>query len=278
MRHGLSDFPAASEMSPVSLGEMKSVSLMNRTDTKYVTGTDSLKAIMDDALAAGYRICEISGERMLDYSSVYYDTQDLKMFTMHRNGKKRRQKVRVRTYLIDNVNFLEIKNKDNHGRTKKKRIEIPAEAEGDFTRSKSAVRFLEKESWWKASCISPETATDFSRMTLVNRDMTERLTIDTNLRFRNFRSGISAETGNLVIIELKQDGRTSSQMKEILLRHRVFPYRISKYCIAVALTDPSARPGRFLLKIRYIEKITNLKLIKNEVFANRPGYGSELVS
>ncbi|MDE5889850.1 MAG: VTC domain-containing protein, partial [Bacteroidales bacterium] len=108
----------------------------------------------------------------------------------------------------------------------------------------------------------PETTTDFSRMTLVNRDMTERLTIDTNLHFRNFRSGICAEAGNLVIIELKQDGKTYSQMKEILLRHRIFPYRLSKYCVAVSLTDPSARPGRFREKIQHIEKIINIKLIK----------------
>jgi hypothetical protein len=49
-------------------------------------------------------------------------------------------------------------------------------------------------------------------------------------------------------------------MRQILLRHRVFPYRISKYCVAVTLTDPQARPGRFIEKVRHIEKLTGNKL------------------
>ncbi|MDE5889990.1 MAG: VTC domain-containing protein, partial [Bacteroidales bacterium] len=155
MTYRLSDFPSAGEMDPISLDEMKSVSLMNRTDTKYVTDTEHLKAVIDDALAAGYRICEISGQRMLDYSSVYYDTADLKMFTMHRNGKKIRQKVRVRTYLIDNVTFIEVKTKDNHGRTKKKRTRIQAETDADPILSQAAAGFLSEKSWWKASELLP---------------------------------------------------------------------------------------------------------------------------
>lgn len=43
-------------------------------------------------------------------------------------------------------------------------------------------------------------------MTLVNRDKTERLTIDTNIRFRNLHTGREQSLPDLVIIELKQDG------------------------------------------------------------------------
>lgn len=41
------------------------------------------------------------------------------MYRMHHCGKKVREKIRVRTYLDTNDTFLEIKNKNNHGRTKK---------------------------------------------------------------------------------------------------------------------------------------------------------------
>lgn len=254
------DFDAIGRMDAVSLEEMSSVSLMNRIDTKFVTTTDKLRLVLEDALEAGYRVCEISGLRLMAYASVYYDTPDLQMFTAHRNGKKTRQKVRVRTYLIDDETFLEIKRKNNRGRTKKKRIGIPTASKMDFGAVPEAADFLAKKSWWKACDLAPETTTDFCRFTLVNSAMTERLTIDINLGFRNFRSGIEASLGDFVIIELKQDGRVESQMRQILLRHRVFPYRISKYCMAVTLTDPQARPGRFIEKVRYIEKLTGKKL------------------
>ena len=254
------DFQAIGKMDAVSLEEMSSVSLMNRIDTKFVTDVGRLRNVLEDALEAGYRVCEISGQRLMSYASVYYDTPDLKMYTAHRNGKKTRQKVRVRTYLIDNESFLEIKRKNNRGRTKKKRIGIPNDKVMSFGSVPDAAVFLEKKSWWKVSDLTPETTTDFCRFTLVNKAMTERLTIDVNLSFHNFRSGQSASLGDFVIIELKQDGRVESDMRRILLRHRVFPYRISKYCMAVTLTDPSARPGRFIEKVRHIEKITGKKI------------------
>ena len=90
--------------------------------------------------------------------------------------------------------------------------------------------------------------------------MTERLTIDTCLQFRNFRTGREASLRDAVIIELKQDGRADSQMRGILLDHRVKQARISKYCVAVTLTDPAARSGRFKVKIRNIEKTINHKI------------------
>ena len=49
-------------------------------------------------------------------------------------------------------------------------------------------------------------------------------------------------------------------MKSILLDHRVKTARVSKYCIAVTLTDPSARAGRFKEKVRLLEKTIHHKI------------------
>ena len=76
-----------------------------------------------------------------------------------------------------------------------------------------------------------------------------------DVRFRNFRTGMEAGLGNAVIIELKQDGRAGSRMREILLRHRILPCRISKYCAGITMTTPGIRAGRFKEKVRLIEKI-----------------------
>lgn len=202
------------------------------------------------------KVCEISGQRLLGYESLYYDTPDLKMYTAHRNAKKTRQKIRVRTYLVGGGTYLEAKRKNNHGRTKKKRTLVPREFIMDFGADPQAKAFLEEKSWWRYEDIAPVTTTDFSRFTLVNSDMTERLTIDVNIRFRNVRSCRNAELTDLVIIELKQDGRKHSRMRDILLQRRVFPFKISKYCMGVTLTDNDARPGRFIEKVRHVERLT----------------------
>ena len=252
--------PVLSAFSPVSLEEMDSVKLMNRIDTKYVCTEATLLSILEDAAAAGYRVLEVDGSRISPYDSVYYDTPALKMFRDHRNKRLVRQKVRTRCYVLSGEAFLEIKRKNNKGRTKKKRTRIPLEEMMDFRADSAAVDYLASHSAFRVEDLLPSAETSFRRITLVNPGMTERLTIDCALKFRNLRTRMGASLKDAVIIELKQDGRERSRMKEILLERRVHPFRVSKYCIAVTLTDPSAMPGRFKLKVRGIEKIIDNKI------------------
>ena len=127
---------------------------------------------------------------------------------------------------------------------------IPMADLPDFRANDAACRYLAGHSDFEAGQLLPTLETLFLRITLVNPDLTERLTIDTNLCFKNFRTGLETSLGEAVVIELKQDGHAASAMKGILRDHRVKPARISKYCIAVTLTDPSARAGRFKEKVR----------------------------
>ena len=94
----------------------------------------------------------------------------------------------------------------------------------------------------------------------MNSSLTERLTIDTQLQFKNFRTQLETTLQDAVVIELKQDGRASSQMRNIFLEHRIKPVRVSKYCIAVTLTDPGAISGRFKMTVRAIEKTIGKKI------------------
>ena len=239
---------------PISLAEMDAVKLMNRVDTKYLTDRATLADVLRDAAAAGYRVLVADGSRISPYDSIYFDTDGLRMFTDHRNRKLRRQKVRTRAYVHSGDAFLEIKRKNNQGRTKKKRTGIPMDELPDFRGDEAACRYLDAHSDFQAAELAPALETYFRRITLVNPDRTERVTIDTDLRFRNFRTGLETTLGDAVIIELKQSGRGASAMKGILLDHRVKAARLSKYCIAVTLTDPSARAGRFKEKVRLLEK------------------------
>ena len=91
--------------------------------------------------------------------------------------------------------------------------------------------------------------------------MTERVTIDRGVTFNNIRTSRKASLKDSVIIEIKQDGRTQSTMRSILLDHRVKPIRVSKYCMGITLTDPAVKSNRFKLKVRKIEKQIKQKLI-----------------
>lgn len=251
---------ALDKLQPITLEEMDSVKLLNRIDSKYLTDEKTLLAILGDAAEAGYRALVVEGLKICRYTSVYYDTPGLRMFMDHHNRRLVRQKVRTRTYVESGQAFLEIKRKNNKGRTKKKRIEIPASELMDFSADTAACAYLAEKSWFTAPELSPVLDTRFKRITLVNAAKTERLTIDTCLGFTNFRTGHEASLQNAVIIELKQDGRAASQMKNILLDHRVKPVRVSKYCIAETLTDPDAKSGRFKVKVRRIEKTIGNKI------------------
>ena len=252
---------AVEAIGPITLEEMDSVKLLNRIDSKYLTNEAGLVSVLEDAATAGYRVLVVEGKKINRYTSVYFDTPGLRMFLDHHNRRLVRQKVRTRTYVESGQTFLEIKRKNNHGRTKKKRMEIPLAELMNFGADKTACDFLAAKSWFTQDQISPVLDTRFRRITLVNPAMTERLTIDTRLAFTNFRTGHETDLQDAVIIELKQDGRAASQMKGILLEHRIKPVRVSKYCIAETLTDPAVKSGRFKVKVRTIEKTIGNKLV-----------------
>lgn len=255
MLEGLENLPLWEDMGTTTLDEMDSVKLLNRIDTKYVM-TDAVLADFLERLAAeGYKVLMTEGRHTAPYDTLYYDTEDLKMYNDHQRGILTRQKVRTRTYLNSGESFLEIKKKNNHGRTKKKRIGIPREDFSSFSGNEKAADFLYDKSGYLATQLVPCLETCFTRLTLVNPEMTERLTIDSGLSFNNVRTGGYAQLGRAVIVELKRDGLAPSKVTDIFLDLRVKPLRISKYCIGTAMTDASVKSFKFREKINYLNKI-----------------------
>jgi len=244
-----------SRFSSVSLAQMDSVKLMNRVDTKYVTTIPMLQKALARAYESGFRVLEIDGLRLMPYDSIYFDTADLDMYMMHHNGRLNRTKVRSRQYVSSGDSFLEVKRKNNHGRTKKKRVQISAvELESPFDNSE-ALQLVKERTGWDAASLSPSLNTSFNRITLVDSDMKERVTIDTSLVFTNMRTSSTESLSDRVIIELKQDSQSDSLLKSILLDLRILPLRVSKYCIGVALTNPTVKQNNFKQKIRTISKL-----------------------
>jgi len=254
---------------PISLEEMKGIKLMNRIDTKFVTSVSKLMQLL--AMARDrYRVQETGGLRLIPYSTLYFDTPDLQMYTIHHGGRLPRQKVRIRSYVASGLSFLEVKTKNNHRRTRKKRIEFPAYVPGQMPASMRFVpgqvqdgdiAFLGEHLKFPTASIVPQIENSFDRITLVNDDRTERLTIDTSLKFHNYASGRDCDLTGLAIIELKRDGRCFSPIIEMLRELRIMPMGFSKYCMGTALTNPEARINRFKIRLHRVERIIDRKLM-----------------
>ena len=232
---------------------------MNRIDTKFAVPLSVLPAILQ-AAQADYFAQEIDGRRIATYDTMYYDTDTLDMYIRHHDRQLVRQKIRVRQYVDSHLTFLEIKRKNNKGRTKKKRISVPgfairANTVGHGKQDVKVADFIEQKSRYHWQEITPHLRTTFRRITLVNRAKTERLTIDMDLVWENVVSGLTMTYPNLVIIELKRDGNQPSKMTHIMQDLRIHPLKISKYCIGTALTSPDLKQNRFKKKIRSIEKM-----------------------
>ncbi|MBQ6647392.1 MAG: polyphosphate polymerase domain-containing protein [Muribaculaceae bacterium] len=235
---------------PITLAEMKSVRLMNRVDTKFVTTLPRLMRLLEMAKGE-YFVQEIDGERNSAYTTLYYDTPRLDMYIMHHNGCLGRQKVRVRQYVDSNLTFLEVKNKNNHRRTRKKRITVTGfDITGEQQRE-----FLKPLCWWDVDTLQPALRNWFNRITLVNKAKTERVTIDTGLRFHNCMSGLDKSLDQVVIIELKRDGNQPSPLLAMLRDLHIHPYGFSKYCMGTALSNPSVKKNRLKPKLHYVERL-----------------------
>ena len=249
---------------PITLEEMSGIRLMNRTDTKFVTNIAMLRKLLKLAVWQ-YRAQEIEGKRQARYYTMYFDTPDMQMYTCHHSGHANRQKLRIRSYVDSGLNFLEVKTKNNHKRTRKKRTTMfdfdplaPARNiafDSHDDNFKEYDSFLRENLWYKPGIMEEAIENRFNRITLVNNNKTERLTIDTDLCFHNIHTGNDCSLPELAIIELKRDGLVPSPILALLNELRIKPLGFSKYCIGTALTNPDIRQNRFKQRLHALEKL-----------------------
>ena len=249
---------------PITLEQMSGIKLMNRTDTKFVT-TERLLCELLLLAQDHYFAQDIDGERIARYFTAYFDTPDNDMYIMHQNGHLNRQKVRIRSYVDSGLNFLEVKTKNNHGRTKKKRVDMkdfnPVNPAHDITFRRQDDNFIAYDEFlrehlrYNARELTQQIENRFNRITLVNKARTERLTIDTGLRFFNLVTGKRMDLTGLAIIELKRDGLQPSPILDLLNLLRIKPQGFSKYCMGQALTNPSLKQNRFKQRLRLVSRM-----------------------
>jgi hypothetical protein len=232
----------------VSLSDLDKVKLMNRTDQKFCLHIAYLPAVIE-AIQGHYSVLAIDGETIFNYDNTYYDTHDDQMFLSHQNGKLNRFKIRIRKYVQTGNHFLEVKFKNNKGRTIKERIE---RENFDPKFSYNELNFINNSTIYSGLQLEPKIKNSFNRFTLVDNDFTERVTIDIAPGFSNKEKEITLN--NLIIIEIKQSKAAEPAMiVKVLREKKIREQGFSKYCIGRSLLEEKIKKNNFkplLLKIR----------------------------
>ena len=233
----------------ITLSEMDDVKLMSRTDTKFVFNFLRLPEFLEK-LSRFYKVLLIDENLIHDYKSLYFDTEDRKFYIEHHNRRVNRNKIRFREYVGSGLTFLEIKLKNNKGKTIKKRIKVDSISE-EITKKQQ--RYIHKIIGYPIE-VSAKQWINFSRVTFVHKIQKERLTMDINLTFNNQKD--EGDLKNIVIAEVKQERMSrSSDFMRIAKEMSILPMRLSKYCMSTISLNPKLKKNRFKEKSLFINKL-----------------------
>jgi archaellum component FlaF (FlaF/FlaG flagellin family) len=227
---------------------MDGVKLMDRTDTKYVFKLDQLAAFLNE-VKNDYRILDVNGCRISRYESLYFDTKGFDLYLSHHRGKPNRYKVRCRKYVESELHFFEVKFKNNKGRTIKNRVK---QTLIDGTITENAEVLLKAKTPLLATTLEAKLWVNYSRITLVNKNSPERVTIDINLNFKNTENDRNIE--NLVIAEVKQDKALVSSFIKLMKKYHVREGSMSKYCFGVISLFGKIKHNNFKPKLNLLKK------------------------
>ena len=190
-------------LTTTTLAELNNAAgLLTRVDRKYLVPLTCAQNLVD-GLAPHARVLAIDERRRFSYTSTYFDTPGLEAFMFAARKRRRRFKVRTRTYLDSGLCFLEVKTCGARGSTVKRRMGYHADDASRLTgpgrafvaaclagtgvTGSAAAREV-------AAALRPVLTTTYERTTLHLPRAEARATIDTALTWR--RLGPAAPAGN----------------------------------------------------------------------------------
>jgi len=239
---------AAAAMPTMSLQEVTAAAdLQTRTDRKYlVPATDFGRLI--DSLGEGLAVLEIDGGRTFDYESVYFDTPDLRAYHDHAHGRRRRFKVRTRSYLDSGLCALEVKTEGGRGETVKERAGYAIEDRDRLTPAARDLAAAQIGSAATADALQLALVTGYARTTIVDLAGQSRMTCDVDLTFSSpDRTGAGSRSA--VLVESKTAG-AASRVDRMLWRMGHRPIALSKYCAGLAVLYPHLPANRWSRVLR----------------------------
>lgn len=236
---------------PVGLEELNSeAALQTRVDRKYVVPA-RLAGQLLATFRADVRVLEMDGSRSFAYDSVYFDTAGLDSYLLAARGRRRRYKIRTRTYVDSAVSFLEVKTEGAREATVKERIPYLPEDRARLTAE--GLEYV-RETLTAAvgsmppGRLHPVLETRYHRTTLYLPESGSRATIDTDVTWQ--RPGQAAWVlDDAVILETKS-GSTAGPLDRHLWAHGVRPSRISKFATGMAALCPDLPANRWNRTLR----------------------------
>ncbi|WEO78883.1 polyphosphate polymerase domain-containing protein [Cryobacterium sp. SO2] len=230
----------------IGLAELtERASLLTRIDRKYVLPRSELDSVLAD-LDEGVRVLDIDGVRSSEYESVYFDTPELTSFMMAAHPRRRRFKIRTRTYVDSAQSYLEVKTRGGRGVTVKDRlpygIDDRARLTSEGRRYTDTVLDEADITGAEGQDLVPTLTTRYLRTTLFIPESSSRATIDTGLSWSSVPGRNAPGAGapqlrldrpRLAIVETKSGSRASA-VDRILWAHGHRPATISKYGTGMA--------------------------------------------
>ena len=234
---------------PVTLHDIAEVNLMDRNESKYILHAKDLPLFLEN-LPEDLKILHINEECISNYKTEYFDTIQSTMYLDHHRGKLNRYKIRLRTYTNTQMAFLEIKHKNNKGKTQKKRTATPV---GTNLVCETGIHdFIKNNSPFSVGHLHTQIITHYKRITLIDVNNKIRLTIDTQIEFKDKDNQF--EMNNLCILEIKKESSAPTHIEKQIRNMGYKKFSISKYCLAMAYLK-NLKKNRFKLKINQLEKI-----------------------
>ena len=272
---------SADHLAPTSLAELNSAAgLLTRVDRKYLVPLERAQELVG-GLTSDARVLDIDGRRRFSYASTYFDTPGLEAFMLTARKRRRRFKVRTRTYLDSGLCFLEVKTRGARGTTVKRRMGYhPDDASRLTGPGRAFVAACLASAGVTgpavardvAAALRPVLATTYERTTLHLPDAGARATIDTALTWRRLTPGVHARTATVAagapqalrpahltaaihdgepvavagvaVVETKNPATPSPADRALWdAGHR--PARISKYATGMALLHPELPANRW---------------------------------
>lgn len=222
-------FPVVSRVDGIGLDRLVSeAALLTRVDRKYALPAAAAGQVLAELAGSVYmQVLDIDGQRSFGYESLYYDTADLLSYHLAAHGRRRKFKIRRRTYLDSGASFLEVKTTTPRGFTVKERKPID-EADAEFVDG-----ILHRNGFpISTHDLLGTLITRYRRTTLLLPEHQARMTVDTDLTWA-WPEHPGHRLDQLTIIETKS-GTKASEVDHRLWRAGFRPTRVSKYATGLA--------------------------------------------
>ena len=250
--------PNTDGIDTITLAELNSeASLLTRIDRKYLVPPGATQEVVNH-LAPRAQVLQIDGLRHFRYASTYFDTPGLDAFFLAARKRRRRYKIRTRTYLDSGLCFLEVKTNGSREATVKDRFKYDPDDADRITPDghlfvierlvESSTCSLDEASTI-AQALVPVMDSTYSRTTLHLPHDEARATFDTQLTWdlfgpdgKRLEQGVSVS--HLNVVETKNPS-TASPTDRLLWHQGHRPARISKYATGMALLHPKLPANRW---------------------------------